>query len=299
MRLEDAVADFVTSLDAERGLSSNTTAAYRRDLDQYRAVLREYGKETLESVTAEDVSRFVAWLRERGLAPATVSRKLAAVRGLHRFLVTEEIAGRDPSALVDSPVRARPLPKALTVEEVFALLDAPDRSTPLGLRDAAVFEFLYATGARVSEAVLLDVIDLDLDESIALITGKGGRQRLVPLGRAAVATLSNYLEIRLELKGDRPDPGRVFLSGRGTALTRQAVWQRLKHHAPAAGLALAKVSPHVLRHSAATHMVEGGADLRTVQEMLGHANITTTQIYTRVSPQHLHEVYLTTHPRSG
>ncbi len=299
MQLEDAVADFVTSLDAERGLSANTTAAYRRDLDQYRALLRQHGKETLESVTAEDVSRFVSWLRERGLAPATVSRKLAAVRGLHRFLVAEEIAGRDPSALVDSPTRARPLPKALTVEEVFALLDAPNRSTPLGLRDAALFEFLYATGARVSETVLLDVLDLDLEEATALVTGKGARQRLVPLGGAAVATLAEYLEIRLELKGDRPDPGRVFLSGRGTALTRQAVWQRLKHHAPAAGLAMAQVSPHVLRHSAATHMVEGGADLRTVQEMLGHANITTTQIYTRVSPQHLHEVYLTTHPRSG
>lgn len=299
VKLVDAVDEYVTALGSERGLSPNTLAAYRSDLTQYLTLLGQRNKAVVEAVTSEDVSEFVAALRSRNLAPASVARKVAAVRGLHRFLVSEEIVTADPTVLLESPTRPRPLPKALTVDQVFALLDAPDTATTLGARDAALLEFMYASGARVSETVALDVADVDLDEATALVTGKGARQRLVPLGKPAVDALVVYLPIRLELKGDRPDRGVLFLSGRGTSLNRQAVWRLLRNHATTSGLDPKKVSPHVLRHSAATHMVERGADLRSVQEMLGHASISTTQIYTRVSPQHLYEVYVTTHPRGG
>jgi integrase/recombinase XerD len=297
MRLRDAVDEYVAALGAERGLSRNTRAAYRRDLQQYLDLLADRGVATVESVERDHVTGFAASLADRGLAPSTVARKLAAVRGLHRFLVTEEYAAHDPAAPVEAPARPASLPKSLTVDEVFRLLDTPDRSTPLGLRDAALFEFLYASGARVSEAVALEVVDVDLDEAVAVVTGKGNKQRVVPLGSAAVGAIAAYLPARLELKGDRRDPGALFLSVRGRPMSRQAIWLRIRVHAAAAGIPLERVSPHVLRHSAATHMVEGGADLRSVQEILGHASISTTQIYTRVSPRHLYEVFVTTHPR--
>lgn len=299
VKLVDAVDEYVTALGSERGLSPNTLAAYRSDLTQYLTMLDHRGTALVEAVTSQDVSDFVAELRARNLAPSSVARKVAAVRGLHRFLVAEEIVAGDPTVLLESPTRLRPLPKALSVEDVFALLDAPDPETPLGARDTALLEFMYASGARVSETVALEVADVDLDEATALVTGKGARQRVVPLGKPALEALIAYLPIRMELKGDRADPGTLFLSARGGSLSRQAVWRLLRHHAKTAGLDPKKVSPHVLRHSAATHMVERGADLRSVQEMLGHASISTTQIYTRVSPQHLYEVYVTTHPRGG
>ena len=297
MRLTEAVDEYVTALGAERGLARNTRAAYRRDLGQYVAALGGLGVTVVHDVTPENASTFVGSLRGKGLAATTVARKVAAVRGLHRFLVTEELADRDPTATLDRPSTPRSLPKALQVDEVLRLLDTPDRETPLGLRDSALLEFMYASGARVSEVVGLAVLDVDLDEATAVVTGKGNKQRLVPLGRPSVERITEYLPTRLALKGDRADPGALFVTARGRAMSRQAVWQRLRRHARAAGLDEAKVSPHVLRHSAATHMVERGADLRSVQEILGHASISTTQIYTRISPQHLLEVYFTTHPR--
>jgi integrase/recombinase XerD len=298
LTLADAVAEFLGALGSERGLAANTVAAYRRDLRPYVERLAEKGRSEVGSVTAQDVSAYVRDLHRSDLAPASIARKVSAVRGLHRFLVMEELAAADPTSTLEAPRRAVTLPKALTVEEVISLLDVPDRSTPLGSRDAALLEFLYASGARVSEAVDLDLIDVDLNGRVAVVTGKGNRQRVVPLGRPAVAAISAYLPIRMDLRGGRPDPERLFLNSRGSPLSRQAVWQLVRKHARSAGLEPERVSPHVLRHSAATHMVEGGADLRTVQEMLGHASISTTQIYTRVSPQHLLEVYVSTHPRS-
>lgn len=297
MKLQTAIAEFLTSVRAERGLSRNTAAAYERDLAQYAAYLESGGVTTVETVAADHVSGFVTTLADLGLAPATVARKVAAIRGLHRFLVAEEVTIADPTALVASPRRPSSIPKALTVADVEALLAAAGGESALARRDLALLEFMYASGARVGETVGLDVLDLDLDEATALVTGKGKKQRLVPLGKPAVAALRRYLDCRLELKGDRPDPGALFLSGRGTRLTRQSVWQLVRKHALAAGLEPARVSPHVLRHSAATHMVEGGADLRTVQEILGHASISTTQVYTRVSPRHLYEVFVEAHPR--
>ena len=298
MTPDEALAEYLGALGAERGLAPNTVAAYRRDLRPYVAGLVEIGRADIDMVTESDVASFVSVLRESGLASATVGRKISAVRGLHRFLVAEELVGADPTGALASPKRAASIPKALSVDDVLRLLAEPDRSLALGRRDAALLEFLYATGARVSEAVGMDVVDLDLDERVALVTGKGDRQRLVPVGSHAVSAIEVYLPDRLELRGERRDADRLFVNARGGGLSRQAVWQIVRKHARTAGVEESSVSPHVLRHSAATHMVEGGADLRTVQEMLGHASISTTQIYTLVSPQHLLEVYVSTHPRS-
>lgn len=297
MDFDLALDEYATALTAERGLAGNTVAAYRRDLLQYRGFLLEHNVADIESVTPELVSGFVKALRDVGAAPATVSRKVASVRGLHRFLELEEYVAFDPTVLVEAPQRAKGLPKALTVAEVSALLDTPDPGTPLGLRDKALLEFMYGTGVRVSEAVSVDQIDVDLDDATALVTGKGSKQRFVPLGRYAVQALREYYPVRRDLVGPRADPGAVFISVRGKRLTRQAIWQIIKKAAGLADVDPTRVSPHVLRHSAATHMVEGGADLRSIQELLGHASISTTQVYTRVSPQHLYEVYVSSHPR--
>jgi integrase/recombinase XerD len=289
---EEGIEDYLSSLAIERGLSANTVSAYRRDLRQYEAFLD--GRESTPGAIVE----FVAMLHGSSLAPATIARKVAALRGLHRFLVVEGRVLEDPTILLENPRLPRRLPKALTVDEVFALLDAPDTSTLLGRRDRALLEFMYASGARVSETVGLDLEALDLDEGTVLLTGKGSHQRFVPIGSHAVRAITEYLPDRMVMKGSRVDPGAAFLSAKGRRLSRQGVWVIVRRNATTAGLPRERVSPHVLRHSAATHMVEGGADLRTVQEMLGHASISTTQVYTRVSPQHLYEVYITSHPRS-
>ncbi|MEA2010529.1 MAG: site-specific tyrosine recombinase XerD [Actinomycetota bacterium] len=283
--------EFLGSLRSERGLSVNTVIAYRRDLGDYFDFLDA-------DEESSGVGGFVAELSRRGLARSTRARKLAAVRGYHRFLLVEGHSSEDPTVMIDAPRRARTLPKALTIDLVEDLLDAPDRSTPLGVRDVAILEFLYATGARVSEATSVGLTDLDLDSGTVIVTGKGDKQRLIPLGRHARAAIERYLPVRLELLNERERGDVLFLNARGTSLTRQGMWDIVKRNGRLAGIDDDDLSPHVLRHSAATHMVEGGADLRTVQEMLGHASISTTQVYTLVSPEHLYEVYVTAHPRA-
>ncbi|OFW66738.1 MAG: hypothetical protein A2Z12_09015 [Actinobacteria bacterium RBG_16_68_21] len=289
--IDEQILEFLASLVADRGLATNTIAAYRRDLATYSAFLRS------RAPTPELASAFVLSLQRSGLAATTVARRVATVRGFHRFAVAEGISPLDPTVLLESPRRPRALPKALSVAEVTRLVEAPDPTTVAGRRDRALLEFMYATGARVAEAVGLDEVDLDLEEGTVVLTGKGAKQRIVPVGTAARDTLMNWLPDRARLRGVRSG-GAVFLSLRGARLSRQAVWNIVKTQAARAGIAPDVVSPHVLRHSAATHMVEGGADLRTVQEMLGHASISTTQVYTRVSPRHLLEVYVAAHPRS-
>lgn len=291
--MDDDVADFLASLTSDRGLAPRTVEAYRADLRRYLEHLD--GRSPSEAMVAE----FLADMQAQGLSLATAARRVAAVRQFHRFLVSEGYRDDDPTVRIETPRRARTLPKALTVDEVFRLLDTPDPQTVTGRRDQAVLEFMYSTGARVSEVTALDELDVeiddDLNEGTAVLTGKGDRQRLVPVGGPARRALSTWMADRAALR--RPASGAaLFLSTRGNRLSRQAVWTIVRGHADAAGLQ--GVSPHVLRHSAATHMVEGGADLRTVQEMLGHASISTTQIYTRVSPRHLREVHATSHPRS-
>jgi integrase/recombinase XerD len=286
------VDEYLLALDVERGLSANTIEAYRRDLGQYLGFLE--GAEPDQGL----VERYVAYLRSADLASSTVGRKLAAVRGLHRFMVVEGLRQTDPTLLLESPRRPEPFPKALTVGQAIALVEAPDPGTVKGRRDSALLEFLYATGARVSEAVGIDLGDLDLEDRVVLLTGKGAKQRLVPIGGKAVTALSRWLPDRLTLirRAQRGDP--LFLNLRGHRLSRQGVFDVVRANARRAGLEGEVVSPHVLRHSAATHMVEAGADLRSVQEILGHATISTTQIYTKVSPAHLVEIYVQAHPRS-
>lgn len=310
MTRADQVAEYLAALRAERGLAEATVTAYRRDLAQYCAALGT------GPATPERVSAFVQGLHERGLARTSIARKVAAVRGFHRFLVTEGMTQEDPTLLLQAPRRPASLPKALTVEEVERLLAAPEPDTAAGRRDRALLEFMYATGARVAEVVSFQQMDLDLPEEgpesraagshrrgrelpgTARLVGKGSRERLVPVGKHACRAIRAYLPDRLARRREGRDPGVLFLNARGGRLSRQGVWLIVRRHATRAGLAPGRVSPHVLRHSAATHMVEGGADLRVVQEFLGHATISTTQVYTRVSPRHLLEVYATSHPRS-
>lgn len=281
------IDEFLASLAVERGFSPATVEAYRRDLSQYRSHLAG------RPPTGELVDEFVASLAE--LAPASVARKVAAVRGFHRFLVIEGLRPDDPSGHVDSPRLPDAIPKALDVDACLRLMEAPDASTPAGVRDRAILELLYGTGARVSEAVGLDLGALDLDDATVILTGKGDKQRMVPLGREAVAALRAWLPFRLELG---PSSDAVFLNLRGGRLTRQGMFDVVKKAGSGVGIDPSDISPHVLRHSAATHMIEAGADIRSVQEMLGHANVSTTQVYTRVTPRHLREIYLESHPRS-
>ncbi len=284
--------EYLSVLRVERGLSPHTLAAYRRDLDQYLEFLKGSDPDT------DDLDLFVDHLSRIGLAPASVARKLAAVRGLHRFLVSEGHSATDPTRLLDPPRRSEPFPKALPVDQVIRLVEAPDTNSLGGRRDRALLEFLYGTGARVSEAVGLDLEGLDLEEMTAVVTGKGDRQRQIPLGKACIRAIEAWLPDRLEISKAGPDRDAVFTNLRGGRLSRVSAFRIVRFHAAKVGIDPASVSPHTLRHSTATHMVEGGADLRSVQIMLGHARITTTQVYTRVSPQHLIEVFLLSHPRS-
>ncbi|MFZ0013016.1 MAG: site-specific tyrosine recombinase [Acidimicrobiia bacterium] len=290
--LAAGVEEYLVSLRVERGLSPNTIAAYTRDLGQYLDFLD--GTEP----GPDDVAAFVTDLRRRGLADTTIARKIASVRGLHRFLVYEDFRAGDPTTLIASPRRPDPFPKALSIEEAIALVEAPDIGDAAGRRDRALLEFLYGTGARVSETIGVDLGHLDLDDKVVRVTGKGSKQRLVPMGSKAVEAIASWLPERMSLVRRDVAGDPLFINLRGRRMSRQAVFDIVRKHAVAAGIEPGKVSPHVLRHSAATHMVEAGADLRTVQEMLGHATISTTQVYTRVSPAHIMEIYVEAHPRS-
>ncbi len=295
---------YLEHLTVERGLSANTLAAYRRDLARYAAYLAGAGLERPQDVDREQVAGFLAAIRtgEDGRAALTASsaaRTVVAVRGFHRFLLLEGMASGDPASDVRPPSPPRRLPKAITVAEVERLLDAasaPD--TPAGLRDRALLELLYGCGARISEAVGLDLDDLDADRGLVLLRGKGSKERLVPVGSFAVAAVHAYLvRARPELARRGRGVPAVFLNSRGGRLSRQSAWAVLHAAAERAGLA-ARVSPHTLRHSFATHLLEGGADVRVVQELLGHASVTTTQIYTKVTADTLREVYAAAHPRA-
>jgi integrase/recombinase XerD len=284
----------------ERGTARNTLDGYTRDLRRYEQHLSSLGVPSLASVSEAHVSAFLAVLREGSddhppLAASSAARALVAVRGLHRFAVREGIVELDPAREVKPPSAPRRLPKALPVDDVLRLLEAPATDA---LRDRALLEVLYSTGARISEAVGLDLDDIDTTERTVLLDGKGGKQRLVPIGRPALAAMDAYLvRARPTLAAAGRGTPAVFLNVRGGRLSRQSAWQTLKVAADRAGLT-ATVSPHTLRHSFATHLIEGGADVRVVQELLGHASVTTTQIYTLVTVNTLREVYATAHPRA-
>ncbi len=293
MHLPEHAAEFLESMRSERGLSPNTAAAYRRDLVQYgHSVDANPGVGATEAVHIHlDV------LRHDGLSNASIARKFASIRAFHRFLITEGYAADDPTAAIDSPRRSASIPKALTVDQVVRLIDTPDLTVALGRRDHSILEVLYATGCRVTELVNLDLHDVDFETGTALVTGKGNKQRLVPIGSYALDAIAVWLEDRLVIRRPGGDSGALFLTVRGNRMSRQTIWRIVDKAGRTAGIEKDLLSPHVLRHSCATHMVEGGADLRTVQEMLGHASISTTQVYTRVSPEHLREVVIVSHPR--
>jgi len=296
------IKGYLDHLTVERGLSRNTVTSYRRDLDRYVAALAAAGIDDLATVGAGDLTEHLARLREAGLSAASAARAISAVRGLHRFATREGLVTADVAREIKPPATPKRLPKALAVDQVTRLLAVPDDS-PLGMRDKALLELLYGTGARISEAVGAAVDDLDLAEpATATLHGKGGRTRLVPVGGYAKAALDAYLvRSRPGLAAKGKGTPMVFLNARGGPLSRQSAWTILHRCAQAAGLPVEgahAVSPHTLRHSYATHLLDGGADVRVVQELLGHASVTTTQVYTLVTVDRLREVYATAHPRA-
>ena len=299
-----AVRDWLTHLDVERGLSRHTLSAYQRDVGRYLEHLAAHGVHDLADVDSTRIADFLAALRagdddHRPLAASSAARALIAVRAFHRFLALDGELDLDPARSVPPPRPALRLPKAIPLAQVEALLAATGAGdTPASLRDRAILEVLYGVGARVSEVVTLDVDDLDREVEVIRLRGKGDKERLVPLGSYAGAALDAYrTRARPALAAAGRGTPALFLNQRGGRLTRQGVWGVLKSAAERAGLGAA-ISPHTLRHSFATHLLEGGADVRIVQELLGHASVTTTQIYTKVSIAQLREVYVGSHPRA-
>ena len=304
----EAIRVYLQHLVVERGLAANTVESYRRDLRRYEAALAGRGKARLGDITPPDVAEFLASLREGdaehdALAVSSAARAVVAVRGMHAFAVAQGLADADPAREVTPPTPPKRLPKAIALAEVERLLAVPG-DDPRALRDRALLEFLYATGARISEATGLDIDELRLDEDpVVRLAGKGGKQRVVPVGSHAVRALEAYLvrarpALAAASKRRSVSPA-VFLNARGGRLTRQGAWGVLRAAADRAGLDCeTDVSPHTLRHSFATHMLDGGADIRVVQELLGHASVATTQIYTLVTVDRLREVYASSHPRA-
>ncbi|MGY1775857.1 site-specific tyrosine recombinase XerD [Geodermatophilus sp. SYSU D00804] len=302
------VGGYLDHLAVERGLAANTIASYRRDLRRYARFLADAGVRGLGEVAESDVSGFLAALRAGDdehppLSATSAARAVVAVRGLHRFALLDGLVPGDVAAEVRPPAPARRLPKAIPVEAVVTLIEAAGSvEGPRGLRDRALLEVLYGTGARISEAVGLAVDDLDRGQAVVRLAGKGGKERIVPVGSYALRAVEDYLvRARPALAaagrgGVRG--GRLFLNARGGPLSRQSAWAILRSAAERAGLDPDHVSPHTLRHSFATHLLDGGADVRVVQELLGHASVTTTQVYTLVTVDKLREVYVSSHPRA-
>ena len=309
--LQEALRAYLDHLTVERGLAANTLSSYRRDLRRYLAHLHSRHVNTADGISEPDISAFLLALREGDpdhppLAANSAARAVVAVRGFHRFLLREGVTTTDPASAVHPPPPPKRLPKAITVEEVEALLDAAGADqTPRAVRDRALLELLYGCGARISEAVGLDVDELDLDSGTVKLLGKGSKQRIVPIGSYARQAIEAYL-VRarpvLAAGGGGPTMSpALFLNARGGRLSRQSAWTVLRAAAGRAGLrddVRREISPHTLRHSFATHLLDGGADIRVVQELLGHASVTTTQVYTLVTVERLREVYAVAHPRA-
>ncbi len=298
--MERSIEDFLAYLAIERGSSVNTVAAYRRDLVRYAQTCAERGVSDPARASHEEILAHVRGLRACGLAPRSIERALAAIKSYHRFCVREGLADESPAAGVPLPKVAERLPDVISIDDAERLLTQVFPSTPSGLRDRAILEVLYGCGLRVSELVGLDLDAIDRGAGFIRVLGKGAKERLVPIAGAAERALIEYLThgrpfLRAKRGKTRPDPSAVFLNQRGARLTRQGVFDIVRAYGARVGLDL---HPHTLRHSFATHMLEGGADLRALQEMLGHADIATTQIYTHVDRAHIKAEYLSTHPRA-
>ncbi|MDO8880725.1 MAG: site-specific tyrosine recombinase [Coriobacteriia bacterium] len=296
---EQLVEDFLGYLAVERGASVHTISAYGGDLRAYLRHLSARHAKPLDA-SRDDVIAFVRGLQEQGMAPSTVERKVAAVKSFHAFLVREGLTGNHPTLDLALPKVPERLPEVISIEDAERLLSQPFPEGPVGYRDRAALEVLYGCGLRVSELTALDMLDADLDAGYVRVRGKGDKERLVPVGTVAAEALRGYLEhgrpfLRAKKSSARQDPSATFVNVRGGRLTRQAVFAIVRTYGGRVGLDL---HPHTLRHSFATHMLQGGAELRALQEMLGHADISTTQVYTHVDRTHVREEYMTTHPRA-
>ncbi len=285
-------------LRVEKGLSENSLSAYRNDLEKYCRFLEGLNIRNLAEVSEENISAYLQALRRRGLRASSISRSLSSIRGLHRFIFEEERGTTNPTELIDSPKQRNRLPETLTVEEVTGLLESVEKDEKgLWIRNRALLELLYATGMRVSEAVSLIRHQILADEAVVRVIGKGSKERIIPVGQTALDWLHTYyLEVRPGLTRRKLSNDSVFLNRRGTGLSRMAVWNIIRAAARSAGIEK-RVYPHILRHSFATHLLERGADLRSIQELLGHADISTTQIYTRVDTTYLKRIHTLYHPR--
>jgi integrase/recombinase XerD len=289
----DALKQFISYLSVERGLSRNTVASYSADLKGFFSFLEERGKSE-PSLTREDITDYLAKLREEGYSAASICRLISSVKGFAKFLITEKIISDDPTETLRNPKQWERLPKALTLDEIRKLFDTEIKSEIFG-RDLAMFELMYSSGLRVSEIISIRVNDINFEAGFLRVLGKGSKERVVPMNRRAGEKIKDYMrDLRPQLLKNRQSP-YLFLSTRGAPMTRQRFWQALKKLGGFAGL---KITPHAIRHSFATHMLDGGADLRSVQKMLGHADISTTQIYTKVSAERLRSAYLDHHPRA-
>jgi len=294
--------DFLANLELERGLSRNTLEAYRADLMQFGAYLARRGDDALQ-IGPQDLAEFLAELASPdddrpAVGPATIRRKAAALRSFYRHLRREELLGADPTANLAAPKRARTLPAVLEYPQVEKLLSAPTGAAPTAVRDRAILEVMYGCGLRASEVIGLRWSDVDLEEGVLRARGKGSKQRLVPLGRKAGAAITAYLRSARTQLARGGGPEKLFLNYRGEPLSRQGLYKIVRTNAKRAGIET-RIGPHTLRHSFATHLLSGGCDLRALQEMLGHADISTTQVYTHLSGEHLKQAYFSAHPRAG
>lgn len=293
------IEDYIHFIQVERQLSRNTLQSYRRDLESYALFLaEELGLANYDLVTRQTILLHLEKLRNDGKSARTVARHISSIRSFHQFLLREKVTTTDPTVHLEMPQLEKKLPHVLSIQQIDALIAAPDLTTPQGYRDVAMLELLYGSGMRISELIALDIGDIHLTMGFVRVFGKGGKERIIPLGRGAIEAVKRYLQsARGELLGNAPTTDALFISRRGKRLTRQGCWKIIKQHAATANIQQ-NLTPHVLRHSFATHLIENGADLRAVQEMLGHSDISTTQIYTHVSKTRLSEVYKQFHPRA-
>ncbi len=295
--MDTLIDHFTHFLAVEKGLAANTLESYQRDLVAYAAYLREQGVTDIQETTRSHIVGYLTMLQEKGRATATLSRNMASIRAFYQFLVRDKYLDKDPSIHLETPKIEKRLPKVLSVEEVERLLDGPAMNHPIGIRDKAMLELLYATGIRVSELVHLNIGDVNLEMGFLKCMGKGSKERIIPLGKIAIDVVRRYIEAgRPRLLKAKAEPA-MFLNHLGRRITRQGFWKIIKKYAALANIH-AVITPHTLRHSFATHLLENGADLRSVQEMLGHADISTTQIYTHVTRTRIKDVYAKTHPRA-
>nr|WP_244359769.1 site-specific tyrosine recombinase XerD [Dolosigranulum pigrum] len=296
---QEALAEYIIYLKIERGLSANTVTSYKRDIEKYLTFLTEKKITQLDEVSRFEILDFLQTLRQSGAADNSIIRMVSSLRKFHQYLKRESIVSDDPMQLIDTPKKASTLPKAISPQAVEQLLEAPDTTTPLGVRDRTILELMYATGLRISELVNLKLSDMHLTMGFIQTMGKGEKERIIPLGEIASQWLDHYLDgARVYLQDQSVETSEyVFLNSRGKGLSRQGVWKKVKQLALEAGIDQ-NVTPHTLRHSFATHLLENGADLRMVQELLGHADISTTQIYTHITKTRLKQVYSDYHPRA-